>query len=111
MRSRRRPKARTVRPNGPHRAPISGILDSSFKKMSTGGLSCVQGGTGRSPNVWLPGQNATLSSKDSFRGGHMETNGQSLEFAGGTVGEHRHICGFFNSIDEEHRVLRSFIKE
>jgi hypothetical protein len=41
----------------------------------------------------------------------METNGQSLEFAGGTRGEHRHICAFFNSIDEEHRVLRSFIKD
>jgi hypothetical protein len=41
----------------------------------------------------------------------METNGQPLEFAGGTLGEHRHICGFFNSIDEEHRVLRSFIKD
>jgi hypothetical protein len=42
---------------------------------------------------------------------NMETNGQSLEFAGGTLGEHRHICAFFNSIDEEHRVLRSFIKD
>jgi hypothetical protein len=41
----------------------------------------------------------------------METNGQSLEFAGGTLGEHRHVCAFFNSIDEEHRVLGSFIKE
>jgi hypothetical protein len=41
----------------------------------------------------------------------METNGQSLEFAGGTLGEHRHVCAFFNSIDEEHRVLRPFIKE
>jgi hypothetical protein len=42
---------------------------------------------------------------------NMETNGQSLEFAGGATGEHRHICAFFNSIDEEHRVLRSFIKD
>jgi hypothetical protein len=41
----------------------------------------------------------------------METNGQSLEFAGGTLGEHRHVCAFFNSIDEEHRVLGPFIKE
>jgi hypothetical protein len=41
----------------------------------------------------------------------METNGQRLEFAGGTPGEHRHICAFFNTIDEEHRVLRSFIKD
>jgi hypothetical protein len=34
-----------------------------------------------------------------------------VDFAGGTLGEHRHICAFFNSIGEEHRVLRSFIKD
>ena len=34
-----------------------------------------------------------------------------VQFAGGTLGRERHICAFFNSIDEEHRVLRSFIKE
>ena len=41
----------------------------------------------------------------------MGTNGGSVQFAGGPVGRHRHICAFFNSIDEEHRVLRSFIKD
>jgi hypothetical protein len=41
----------------------------------------------------------------------METNGQSLEFAGGTLGQHRHICAFFNDVDEQHRVLRSFMKD
>jgi len=34
-----------------------------------------------------------------------------IHFAGGTLGAQRHICAFFNGIDEEHRVLRSFIKE
>jgi MEDS: MEthanogen/methylotroph, DcmR Sensory domain len=38
-------------------------------------------------------------------------NERSIEFAGGTVGRERHICAFFNSIEEEHRVLRSFIKD
>jgi MEDS: MEthanogen/methylotroph, DcmR Sensory domain len=38
-------------------------------------------------------------------------NGRSIEFAGGTLGRDRHICAFFNSIEEEHRVLRSFIKD
>jgi hypothetical protein len=38
-------------------------------------------------------------------------NDRSVQFAGGTLGRDRHICAFFNSIDEEHRVLRSFIKE
>ena len=35
----------------------------------------------------------------------------SVQFAGGNLGGHRHICAFFNSIDEQHRVLRSFIKD
>jgi MEDS: MEthanogen/methylotroph, DcmR Sensory domain len=42
---------------------------------------------------------------------YMETNEHSVEFAGGMLGRHRHICAFFNSMDEEHRVLRSFIKD
>jgi len=41
----------------------------------------------------------------------METNEHSVEFAGSPLGRQRHICAFFNSIDEEHRVLRSFIKD
>jgi hypothetical protein len=41
----------------------------------------------------------------------MGTNGDSVRCAGGSLGQHRHICAFFNSVDEEHRVLRSFIKE
>jgi MEDS: MEthanogen/methylotroph, DcmR Sensory domain len=41
----------------------------------------------------------------------MEANDHAVEFAGGAFGRNRHICAFFNSIDEEHRVLRSFIRE
>jgi len=41
----------------------------------------------------------------------MGKNGGSLQLAGGTLGRHRHICAFFNTIDEEHRVLRSFITD
>jgi hypothetical protein len=41
----------------------------------------------------------------------MATESHSVQFAGGKLGGQRHICAFFNSIDEEHRVLRSFIKE
>jgi hypothetical protein len=41
----------------------------------------------------------------------MAGNGHSVQFAGSTLGEQRHICAFFNSPDEEHRVLRSFIKD
>jgi hypothetical protein len=40
----------------------------------------------------------------------MRTEHQSVEFAGGNLGG-RHICAFFNSTDEQHRVLRSFIKD
>jgi DcmR-like sensory protein len=41
----------------------------------------------------------------------MITTDHSAQFAGGMLGRHRHICAFFNGIDEEHRVLRSFIKD
>jgi hypothetical protein len=41
----------------------------------------------------------------------MDTNGDSVQFAGSTLGQRRHICAFFNSIDEQHRVLGSFIKD
>ena len=41
----------------------------------------------------------------------METKNHSVQFAGGNLAGQRHICALFNSIDEEHRVLRSFIKD
>jgi hypothetical protein len=41
----------------------------------------------------------------------MEIADRSVNVAGGTVGPHRHICAFFNGIDEQHRVLRSFITD
>jgi hypothetical protein len=41
----------------------------------------------------------------------VATNGGSVRCAGAMLGQHRHICAFFNSFDEQHRVLRSFIKE
>ena len=36
---------------------------------------------------------------------------QPIRFAGSTLGSYRHICAFFNSPDEEYRVLLPFIKE
>jgi len=41
----------------------------------------------------------------------MVTSGDSIQCAGGTLGRHRHVCAFFNNLDEEHRVLRSFFKD
>lgn len=41
----------------------------------------------------------------------MEANGGYVQCAGGNLGQHGHICAFFNDFDEQHRVLRSFIKE
>jgi len=41
----------------------------------------------------------------------METRNESMQCAGSTLGRHRHVCAFFNSIDEEHRVLGSFYKD
>jgi hypothetical protein len=41
----------------------------------------------------------------------MGTTAQSPQFTGTTFGQHRHICAFFNSFDEQYRVLRPFIKD
>ena len=34
-----------------------------------------------------------------------------IPFAGTQLGEERHVCAFFNSVDEEYRVLLPFIKD
>ena len=44
----------------------------------------------------------------------MSTNSereQPIRFAGSTLDTYRHICAFFNSPDEEYRVLLPYIKE
>jgi|SRR5882762_4804051 hypothetical protein len=41
----------------------------------------------------------------------MASESHSEQFAGGNLAGQRHICAFFNSADEEHRVLRSFFKD
>src|SRR5271170_7548535 len=40
----------------------------------------------------------------------MATNEGSLEVAGVDLAGQNHVCAFFNTMDEEHRVLRSFYK-
>jgi DcmR-like sensory protein len=42
-------------------------------------------------------------------GENMDDIAQSPQHAMSTFGQHPHICAFFNSIDEQHRVLRPFI--
>jgi hypothetical protein len=41
----------------------------------------------------------------------MDNAGDTRQIGGSALGRHRHICAFFNSIDEQHRVLRPFIKD
>jgi hypothetical protein len=41
----------------------------------------------------------------------MGDHDNSLPLSGSALGENRHICAFFNSIDEQHRVLGPFIKD
>jgi hypothetical protein len=41
----------------------------------------------------------------------MRASDRPIHFAGGTIGKDCHICAFFHSIGEEHRVLRPFIKD
>jgi hypothetical protein len=41
----------------------------------------------------------------------MQSNECPVHIADGVLGKKCHICAFFNGFDEQHRVLRSFIKE
>ncbi len=41
----------------------------------------------------------------------MKAHAQSEQFTGSAFGPNRHICAFFNSVSEQHRVLRPFIAE
>jgi hypothetical protein len=41
----------------------------------------------------------------------MRGDERHVHVAGGVLGRNCHICAFFNGFDEQHRVLRSFIKE
>jgi MEDS: MEthanogen/methylotroph, DcmR Sensory domain len=41
----------------------------------------------------------------------MKGNERPIHVADGVLGQRCHICAFFNGFDEQHRVLRSFIKE
>jgi hypothetical protein len=41
----------------------------------------------------------------------LGTTGTSAQVAEIALGQHRHICAFFNSLDEHHCVLGSFIKD
>jgi MEDS: MEthanogen/methylotroph, DcmR Sensory domain len=41
----------------------------------------------------------------------MLGNESPVHVAGGVLGKQCHICAFFNGFDEQHRVLRSFMKE
>jgi hypothetical protein len=40
----------------------------------------------------------------------MATNERSVELAGVNLAGQNHVCAFFNTMDEEHRVLGSFHK-
>jgi MEDS: MEthanogen/methylotroph, DcmR Sensory domain len=41
----------------------------------------------------------------------MTASDRPVQFADRTLGGQRHICALFNSLDEEHRVLGSFIRD
>jgi FixJ family two-component response regulator len=53
----------------------------------------------------------TLSRNRSSSDRRVSVSDRPIEFAGGTLRKHCHICAFFNGAEEEHRVLRSFVKE
>src|SRR4029077_20823974 len=46
-----------------------------------------------------------------LNGVKMATYSGSMRCADASIGAHRHICAFFNGLDEEYRVLGSFYKD
>jgi hypothetical protein len=42
---------------------------------------------------------------------NMGTFAQPVQFTRSALGPIRHVCAFFNSVDEQHRVLRSFVTD
>src|SRR6516164_3456134 len=52
-----------------------------------------------------------LRSSRAWRRRTAASNECPIHVADGVLGNKCHICGFFNGLDEQHRVLRSFIKE
>lgn len=69
------------------------------------GMSLLSPGT----DAAVPADGRTLNT--STRERHMSISERPLRFARGTVDKHCHICAFFNGPEEEHRVLRSFVKD
>ena len=51
------------------------------------------------------------SESSSFASAGPNENEKPIRFASATLGAKRHVCAFFNSPDEEYRVLLPFIKE
>jgi hypothetical protein len=41
----------------------------------------------------------------------MESDRNPLQVAPGALGQNRHVCAFFNSVGEQHRVLHPFVKD
>ncbi len=51
------------------------------------------------------------SESSSFESAGPDESEKPIRFASATLGAKRHVCAFFNSPDEEYRVLLPFIKE
>jgi hypothetical protein len=49
--------------------------------------------------------------KVNFRGTAFRASSRPIRLAGSVLGHPRHICAFFNSHDDEYRVLLPFIKD
>src|SRR5258708_13585101 len=54
---------------------------------------------------------APVNENANVRGGAPSESDQPIRFAGSVLGTHRHVCAFFNSADEEYRVMLPFIKD
>src|ERR1700747_3314670 len=62
--------------------------------------------------TWTSARSCSIiSSIQTIASSRMARHEHSVELAGVNLGGRNHVCAFFNTIDEEHRVLGSFYKD
>jgi hypothetical protein len=62
------------------------------------------------PALERPGSEDGFCSGEAYRRRFAETS-RADRFGGSMLRAQRHICGFFNTLDDQYRVLLPFIKE
>ena len=76
-------------------------------------ISCLESALQRHATTMGHSLRKTVKATQAYASAMLRkrASDSSVHFASGIVRDHCHICAFFNGADEEHKVLRSFIKD